>query len=176
MRRPSVADNDCPIDLALALELWLGGGDSSFFTDREELRQTWEVARAYMLKTFGRPGRRPMAWWEFDAGARGLHYPGYDREIAYLWAAGVLDAEECAELEITWRREYERALETGFSLTVNPEVILTGARARRAHWQWAGIPHTLLEQWQSERRRPRRRRKVSLSEVDSKSASASDSA
>jgi hypothetical protein len=169
MHRPNIADDDCPIDLALVSELWLGGGDSSFFADREELKRTWEVARAYMLRVFGRPGRRPMAWWEFDAGALGLCYPGYDHETAYLWAAGVLDAEECAELEIAWRREYEHSLEAGFSLTMNPEVILTGARARRAHWEWAGIPSALIEQWQSERKRPRRR-KAKTSDVELEAA------
>jgi hypothetical protein len=164
---------DCPINLALVNELWLGPSNGTFFNSREELKQTWELARAWMLRVFGRSGRRPAAWWEFDSP---VPYPGHDRETAVLYEANLLDAEERDQLEHGWRREFEHALEPGFSVTVNPEVILIGARARRAHWEWAGIPSALIEQWQSERRRPRRRRRRRTVEVELEAASASDSA
>jgi hypothetical protein len=145
---------DCPINLALVNELWLGPSNGTFFNSREELQQTWEVARAWMLRVFGRSGRRPAAWWEFDSP---IPYPGRDRETAVLYEANLLDAEERDQLEHGWRRQFEHSLEPGFSVTVSPELILSGARARTAHWDWAGIPTSLRERWRAEHQ-PKRRR------------------
>jgi hypothetical protein len=162
-RRPgNAADDDCPIAFEQVSELWLGPGERSCFRSREELREAWELARDYMLRVFGRPGRRCAAWWEFDAP---IPYPGYDRETAVLYEANLLDAEECAQLEAIWRREYKHSLRPGFSVTVSPEVILEGARAQRAHWTWAGIPASLLERWEAERKPRRRGRQGMPSEV-----------
>ena len=78
-------------------ELWLGPGERSLFDSREELEQAWHKHRTEIMRLWGSHGRRPMGWWEFDAGD--LKHPGYDRERSTLWRAGVLTADEKAELE-----------------------------------------------------------------------------
>jgi hypothetical protein len=145
----------CPIDLALVNELWLGPNDSTFFSSRDELRRTWEESRTYLLATFGRPGRRPMAWWEFDASAA---YPGYDRERSTLWRMDVLDAEEKAVLEREWRDEFARAYAPGFSIA-RPfgEEPIAGAAARKMYFAHCDIPIELIQAWTGERL-PRRRK------------------
>src|SRR5262245_1925531 len=51
-------------------ELWLGPGQNgSLFKSREELVQAWEQHRAEIMRLWGSHGRRPMGWWEFEAGA-----------------------------------------------------------------------------------------------------------
>src|SRR5262249_50596531 len=133
-------------------ELWLGPNSSygSLFSSREELQTAWEQNRAEVMRLWGSHGRRPMAWWEFDA--EDLKHPGYDRERSTLWRAGVLAAEEKAELEREWRREFGRAQAADFSLNTGRE-ILAGVRARVAHYRWADIPAELVEAWTAERRR-----------------------
>src|SRR5262249_22533358 len=86
-------------------ELWLGPNPShgSLFSSREELQAAWEKHRDEVMRLWGSHGRRPMAWWEFDAGD--LKHPGYSRERSTLWRAGVLTEAEKAELERDWRRE-----------------------------------------------------------------------
>jgi hypothetical protein len=79
-------------------ELWLGPGPAgSLFCSREELQAAWAQYRGEVMRLWGSHGRRPMAWWEFDAGD--LQYPGYDREKSYLYEAGVLSEAERAEVE-----------------------------------------------------------------------------
>src|SRR5262249_42937761 len=73
-------------------ELWLGPShNGSLFGSREELQEAWEQARDEMLRLFGKPGRRPMAWWQFDAPALGLKWPGLNSEQSYLYEHGILD-------------------------------------------------------------------------------------
>ena len=55
----------------------------------------WARNRDRLLAGY-RHGRRPMAWWQFEAGD--LRYPGYDREQSTLYRAGLLGEEERAEL------------------------------------------------------------------------------
>src|SRR5262252_5825080 len=85
-------------------------------------------------------GRRPMAWWEFDAGD--LEHPGRDREQSTLWRAGVLSESERAEVEAEWRREFD--VTRGKS-----------ARERREHYEFHDIPDELIERWQGTRKRRR---------------------
>ena len=82
-------------------ELWLGPSPrrGSLFRTREELRAAWDRGRDYVMATWGRNGRRPQAWWEFEAPALGLRWPGVDRERRVLYEAGVLGAEEIAQLK-----------------------------------------------------------------------------
>ena|SRR5215471_1739778 len=75
-----------------------------------------------MMRLWATNGRRPMAWWCFDAPGLGLKWPGRDREQSYLFEAGVLSETECDELLRFWRRD------------------------------WADVPHSLRQQWQAERR------------------------
>ena len=127
-------------------ELWLGPApDGSYFSSREELEQAWEANRDEVLRLFGQSGRRPMAWWCFDAPGLNLKWPGYDCEQSYLYAAGVLSEAECAELVRFWRREFDR-------------------NRSRAHLNWADVPQSLREQWQAER--PRRGRAIRKPETE----------
>jgi hypothetical protein len=131
-------------------ELWLGPShNGSYFGSREELEQAWEQNRNEVMRLFANNGRRPRAWWCFDAPSLNLKYPGYDREQSYLFEAGVLSEAECAELLRSWRRKFEQAQTPGFDLN-DGERILIGDRARAAHFEWAGIPRALVEQWSAE--------------------------
>jgi hypothetical protein len=141
----------CPIDPNAVMELWLGPShNGSLFRDREELAQAWGLARDYMLKTFGRPGRRPLAWWAFEAT---VPYPGYDRETSTLYEAGALDAEERATLERRWRAEFESTFNPDFFVAVGQDEFLEGSPARRVHFAWADIPRSLVKAWTAERKR-----------------------
>src|SRR6516162_9988417 len=127
-RAAEVSDIDaCGLTFSELQELWLGAHPTtgSHFRSREELVAAWEAGRAVVMRLWGSHGRRPMAWWEFDAGD--LKHPGYDRERSTLWRAGVLTAAERAELELGWRREFDAAWKKD-------------ARARHEHHEWAGIP------------------------------------
>src|SRR5262249_27047878 len=77
-------------------------------------------------------------------------------ERSTLWRAGVLSAEEKAELEREWRREFETVQTPDFSMNTGCE-ILTGARAQTAHYRWADVPAELVQRWTAEHKRRRRR-------------------
>jgi hypothetical protein len=117
-------------------ELWLGppSHNSSYFSSTEELEQAWETHRDEVMRLFASNGRRPQAWWAFDASGLNLKYPGYDREQSYLFEAGVLGEAERADLLRLWRREFDR-------------------RRKPAHLNWADVPHSLRYQWTAERGR-----------------------
>jgi hypothetical protein len=110
-------------------ELWLGPShDGSYFGSREELEQAWEANRDEVMRLFANNGRRPLAWWQFDAPKLGLKWPGLDREQSYLYDHDILDEAECTELVRSWRREFDR--------DHSP-----------AHLNWADVPQSLRQQW-----------------------------
>jgi hypothetical protein len=127
-------------------ELWLGPNLSqgSLFSSREELQSAWEKNRAEVMRLWGSHGRRPMGWWEFEAGD--LKHPGYDRERSFLFEHNVLSEAERAELLAGWRKEFEHACS------------LEGAAARKSHLDWADVPDSLRQQWRATRRRRGRQR------------------
>jgi hypothetical protein len=109
---------------------------------------------------FGQSGRRPLAWWEFEAP---IPYPGYDDEEAALYEAGLLGEQEAAMQVQQWRIAFDRAQAPGFAFCLGhrkPSDMfaswLEGAAAKRAHYRWAGIPRSLLKKWIAERRRSRK--------------------
>jgi len=130
----------CGLTYSELQELWLGAHPTtgSCFRTREELVAAWAAGRAVVMRLWGSHGRRPMAWWEFDAGD--LEHPGYSHERSYLYEAGVLSEAERSELEAEWRHEFDAA--RGKS-----------ARERREHYEFHDIPPELIERWQGERRR-----------------------
>jgi len=137
-----------------AMELWLGPShNGSLFDSPEALRAAWETHRDEFMAGWGRQGRRPQIWWEFDAPALGLKWPGYFNEQSYLHDAGALAAEEKAELERGWKVEFERALAPDFTLNDGSGEILTGDCARAAYHRWADIPDKLVRRWSAARRR-----------------------
>ena len=141
--------DSCGLTLSELQELWLGAHPTtgSCFCSREELVAAWAAGRAVVMRLWGSHGRRPMAWWEFEAGD--LRYPGYDHEKSVLYTAGVLSEAERAELEVAWREAFDRA--RGKS-----------AKERREAYEFADIPVELIEKWQAERRRRGARQPTAL--------------
>lgn len=145
---------------AQELDLWLGSGPQYCphpFDSDEERREAWAKHRNWLMALFANHGRRPMAWWQYEAP---IFYPGYDREQSTLYEAGLLAEAEKAELLAEWRRYFEKALEPGFSHCIGharPQdtfaTWLHGAAAKRAHYAWADIPRALVKAWTGEYRR-----------------------
>jgi hypothetical protein len=124
------------VNLNQLQELWIGPShNGSLFADRLELQTAWEKNRDTVMRLWGSHGRRPLAWYEFEAD---FDRPSYDRERSTLWRLGVLTPEERIELELQWRAEFETAQEKD-------------ARARREHYVWHDIPHELVAEWTTER-------------------------
>jgi hypothetical protein len=139
------------------MELQYGPSPStgSYFASREELSAAWEQVREHLLEGC-RPGHRVAAWWEFEAPALGLAWPGHSCETSYLHDAGVLGDEEKAELLAFWREEFGRAYDDpDFSYITAPGEILHGMAARKAHLDWADVPHSLRRRWSAAHRRRR---------------------
>jgi hypothetical protein len=127
------------------------------FADEGEVCAAWNQHRAQILSYY-RNGRRPWGWWAFEAGD--LRFPGHDRERSMLYEAGLLAEEERAELVAHWRARFVQAQQPGFMFCMGfarpgdkTATWLKGAPARRAHYRWAGIPRSLLQEWRSQRRR-----------------------
>ena len=140
-RAAEVSDIDaCGLTFSELQELWLGAHPTtgSCFRSREELVAAWAAGRGVVMRLWGSHGRRPMAWWEFEAGD--LAHPGYFRERSTLWRAGVLTEAERVEVEHAWRVEFDAARGMG-------------ARERREHYEHHDIPDELIDQWQAERRK-----------------------
>jgi hypothetical protein len=155
---PRIADEDDlggGLSPAEAMELWLGPNPSlsSRFRTPEEARAMWNRHRDELMRRHGSNGRRPVAWWCFEAP---FPYPGHDVECSTLWRAGALGEDKRLRIEARWRQEFDRAQEPGF-VEYEDSQMVEGVRARRLHYEWADIPHELAEQWTAERRRQRRR-------------------
>ena len=138
--RTGAGDIDsCGLTYSELQELWLGPCNGSVFDTPEQLRDAWVRGRDVVMRLWGSGGRRPQAWWCFDAPGLGLTWPGYDRERSTLWrAAGVLSEAERGELESEWKAE--------FDATRGMDV-----RARREHFAHHDVPDELIERWQAER-------------------------
>lgn len=127
------------------LELWLGaGGKLSAFVNDDERRRLWFEHRDRLMRWFAHDGRRPQAWWKFEAPFK---YPGFNQERSTLWAAGLLGAAEARALEKDWREEFDRSLALGFTFNDGPRGILTGEAAHIAHLVYHDIPAALAGQW-----------------------------
>jgi hypothetical protein len=118
------------------------------FVSDEQCREVWLRHRGRLMEQFGSHGRRPMAWWRYEAGD--LRYPGHDREQSTLYEAGLLAEAERAELLVHWREEFDRAHGPHFFHCAGPGRILHGAAARRQHFKWADIPRALVAAWHAE--------------------------
>ena len=153
----AIAHNDdidsCGLSFSELQELWLGPCDRSVFNTPEQLRDAWTRGRDVVMRLWARGGRRPQAWWFLgDAASLGLKWPGYHHQQSYLFEHNALGEEERAQLLAGWRKEFEQACS------------LEDAAARKAHLDWADVPHSLRQRWQAARRR-RERRSAPLEEV-----------
>jgi hypothetical protein len=99
------------------------------FPNETEYREAWQRHRDEMLA--GNPGKRPAAWWQFDA-PDGLERPGDSgEETILLYEHGLLSAAEIKILTPRWRRHWEEAVE--------------------AHREWAGVPREVWDRFDRER-------------------------
>jgi hypothetical protein len=133
------------LPLLQAMELWLGPShNGSAFNDDDERRRLWTEHRERLMRWFAHDGRRPQAWWKFEAPFK---YPGFNQEKSALWAAGLLGAAEARALERDWREEFDRSLAFGFTFNDGPRGTLTGEAAHIAHIVHHDIPAALADQW-----------------------------
>jgi hypothetical protein len=137
------------------MELWLGPSHhgTSFESD-EHRRTTWFRYRDRLMQRWGKPGRRPMGWWLYESPFRSHRHPGPEHERSILYEfTDALSADERAELEAWWRREFDRSWDEHFFYCAGPDKIFTGDIAREYHWLWADIPPELVDRWMAERER-----------------------
>src|SRR5262249_19208812 len=114
-----------------AMEMWVGPGRSgSTISDDEQPRRFWFWHRAPPMHFFAYGGRRPQAWWRFEAP---FAYPGFNLEKSTLWAANLLGAAERRALEADWREEFNQSLAPGFTFRERCGDYLTGRAAHVAH-------------------------------------------
>jgi hypothetical protein len=89
------------------MSLWLGVGPRHNlhpFASDDERRAAWFKHRDRLIGTLpSTPGRRPMAFWQYDAPDLGLRWPGYEHEQEALYEAGLLQGAEREALEAEWR-------------------------------------------------------------------------
>jgi hypothetical protein len=111
-----------------------------------EHRDAWARNRDRILASH-RHGRRPMAWWRFEAP---IKFPGYEHQQSALFEAGLLTEEERAELASWWREQFERAQRADFFFCEGPGSFFRGSVARRKHYAWADIPRELVRKWTAE--------------------------
>lgn len=131
--------------------LWLGVGRNGFpFEDEEEAREAWERHKARIMASYAKGGRRPQAWWVYDA-PEGLEFD-YDTERSTLFEAGLLEVEEAAVLIAFWREQFDRCHAPDFTYCGGPGQFLKGREATRAHLAWADVPASLVKKWSAERR------------------------
>ena len=144
--------DSCGLTLSELQELWLGAHPTtgSHFRSREELVAAWEAGRAVVMRLWGSHGRRPMAWWEFDAGD--LKHPGYDRERSTLWRPACSPNRSAPS---------SRPSGGGSSSTRTGPISSSAPAARffmatppvQAHLAWADVPIELAQRWAAARRR-----------------------
>jgi hypothetical protein len=135
-------------------EMCYGPGHASAFATVEQARRYWVENRARLLPILAVDGRRPWGWWRYDDEAADLRHPGRDLERSTLFDAGLLGAEEEDQLVRDWRHEFDRSHDPNFFVCEGPGKFLHGEAARAAHYAWADIPLSLVEEWSSERAGP----------------------
>ena len=157
MPRATIRTSDidaCGLTFSELQELWLGPGDRSVFDSPEQLQDAWIRGRDVTMRLWATNGRRPQAWWFLgDAASLGLKWPGYHRQQSYLFEHNALGEQECAQLLAGWRKEFEQACS------------LEDAAARKAHLDWADVPHSLRQRWSAARRRRERRSALAQEEA-----------
>jgi hypothetical protein len=131
------------------------GDYGDVFASDDERRAAWQRHRDELLAE-SRAGRRPAAWWDYDAEIARPN--GDDCQEPALYKAGLLSESELAELMPWWREQYDEAYELSFEFCTGQDeqrqaVWLKGAAAKRAQYKWAGIPPEIIKRWNSRRRK-----------------------
>jgi hypothetical protein len=149
-RKPLHRAHRSRLDGDQEMELWLGPNHRGSAFESEAQRQwAWTQHRDRLMVIWGKHGKRPWAWWRYEAGRP---HPG-DRQASTLYEMGVLSDEERAELIRWWSEQFERTYAAHFFFCRGPGRILEGAPARAAHLSWADCPRKLVTQWSKERQR-----------------------
>lgn len=171
-RKPLHRAHRSRLDSEAEMELWLGPGHrGSVFEGKAQRQWAWTQHRDRLMAVWGKYGRRPWAWWAYEAH---VPHPG-NHEASTLYEMGVLSDEERAELEHWWREQYLRAWGPHFFHCEGPGRLFEGPIARRKHYAWADVPKSLLMQWTKER--PRGRKIIrELEEASPAETTASESA
>ena len=157
MSRSSQYDGQ-PSRLAILGELWLGPNPEmgSCFRDRAELVAAWEKYGPEAMAMWGRGGRRPQGWWEFEA-PPDLHRT-YATERSTLYERGLLGIDEAVQLEAEWRRGFDEA-----------QKFSTDAE-REQHYREIDLPASLRRRWSAAARRRRARAQGAASGATSEKA------
>jgi len=91
------------------LELLLGPDPRwQHFRDDEDRRQHWFAYKAEMLESFGNGGKRPWAWWRFEAN-RDAYPRDACSEADALYRMNVLSAAERELVERGWELDWATA-------------------------------------------------------------------
>jgi hypothetical protein len=102
VRRRGISRYVRELSLQEEFELLLGtGGRPSFFRDNETRRAAWVHFREFLLN-LAPAGKRPWAWWEYEAPER---REGALEEASQLVRLGVVGAAELAVIEREWTRK-----------------------------------------------------------------------
>jgi len=144
-----------PLSATQEMELWLGPGrDGTAFASDEHRREAWFRYRDRLMQRWAKGGRRSLGWWWYEASERGLpprHPALHERSILYEFS-DVLSAEERAELEAEWRKEFDRTWDTNFSFYADGKYY-TGDVARELAWIAIDLPMVLHDKFMAERKR-----------------------
>jgi hypothetical protein len=114
------------------------------FSNDEQAREAWFLNRERLMRLFAFGGRRPLAWWKFEAK---IPWPGFNRERSTLWEANLLGATERRQLEHDWHSEFVQSLAPNFTFRERDGHYLHGHEAHIANLVFHDVPAALAEQW-----------------------------
>ena len=122
---------------------WSAFRGEAEFQDEDHRRAAWEHHRERILTEWDRPGRRPVAMWEYDLGDWSRYGESEEEAVHTLLAAGRIEAchingivpidNEVTTIEAEWRHGIRVALTHCSSYEAAREV---GCGAD----SWAGVP------------------------------------
>jgi hypothetical protein len=96
-------------------------------------------------------GHRPLEWWLYE---KQRDPPAeYSNQPTVLYSMGELSEAEIESAMQGWRYYYAQAQDPEFFVCLGPGEFIEGAKARRFHYKWAGIPRELVRKWNAERKR-----------------------
>ena len=124
------------------MAMWLGDNphDPVFKTEKEACKY-WRENRPRLWPLLAINGKRPWIWWCIESP---IPWPGAAHQTSALYEANLLAEGEKAEVEASWRHEFNRSHDCRF---------FADTRARKAHLRWADVPAVLVREWERERRR-----------------------
>ena len=141
-------ENRGPLTLTERQILMIGKGhmgNEMPFANEAAMQDAWERNRDALLAECP-PGRRPWAYYRFDAPDLVFDY---DTERSALYAAAILSETERDRLIASWRATYEEGLDPEFTFMASG--VLEGDAARRALHAWDDIAPEVLEAWEEQR-------------------------